>query len=109
MKKYEKVKENKYFNKIIEEGRRIKTPYFIIFYLEKNEFKPKFGVAVGKKVGNAVVRNNLKRKTLKIIDNHKNLFKNNRDYIIISKEECLKSSYDSLNNEFENILKEKIK
>ena len=40
------------------------------------EEKPKFGLAVSKKIGNAVERNHLKRQMRVILDNHKKEFKN---------------------------------
>lgn len=106
MKKYEKVKNNLYFNKIINKGKIIKTPYFNIFYLEKKEYLPCFGIAVGKKIGNAVTRNNIKRRVRLIIDNYKYLFPNNKDYIIIVKEPFKENDSIEYKIFLEKILKE---
>lgn len=96
MKKYEVVKSHEQFNEVINKGNKIVNKYFIIFSLQKNELTPKFGIAVGKKVGNAVVRNRFKRQIRNIIDNNKFLFKNNCNYIIMIKKECLNISYNLL-------------
>lgn len=96
MKRYEMVKSHDDFNEIINKGTKFKNKYFIIFMLSKNEFKPQFGIAVGKKVGNAVVRNKFKRQIRNIIDNNKFLFKNSYNYIIMIKKECLNVPYNLL-------------
>lgn len=107
MKNYEKIKKKDYFNKIIATGKIIKTPYFNIFYVKKEKFTPKFGIAVGKKIGTAVKRNKLKRIYRNIIDINKNMFKNNRDYIIIVKEPSVNKKFKELNNLFLKSIKEK--
>lgn len=59
MKRYEMVKSHEEFNEIINKGNRLKGKYAYIFSKEKEFDKPNFGIAVGKKLGNAVVRINL--------------------------------------------------
>jgi len=52
-----------------------------------------FGVAVPKRLGNAVLRNRLKRQTRELLDKTKLLFQNHRNYIIIVKEKFLNDSF----------------
>ncbi|WP_374696707.1 ribonuclease P protein component [Spiroplasma endosymbiont of Polydrusus formosus] len=55
------VKKNYEFQKIISNRSFIKTNTYFI-YLKKNDFNyHRFGISVGKKIGNAVVRNKVKR------------------------------------------------
>lgn len=105
MKKYEIVKSHEQFNEVINKGNKISNKYFIIFSLAKEDKKPQFGIAVGKKVGNAVVRNKFKRQIRNIIDNNKFLFKNNRNYIIMIKKECLNVSYNLLEQNLINLIR----
>lgn len=93
MKKYERVKSNILFNEIINCGKKKGNKFFTIFYIETQNKNPLYGVAVPKRIGNAVVRNRLKRQTRELVDKTKLLFKNNRNYIIIVKEKCLKESF----------------
>ena len=83
MKRYEMVKSHEEFNEIINKGNRLKGKYAYIFSKEKEFDKPNFGIAVGKKLGNAVVRNKFKRQFRNIVDKNRFLFKNNNNYIII--------------------------
>ena len=83
MKRYEMVKSHEEFNEIINKGNRLKGKYAYIFSKEKEFDKPNFGIAVGKKLGNAVVRNKFKRQFRNIVDKNRFLFKNNNNYIIM--------------------------
>lgn len=93
MKKYEIVKEHKDFDDIIAQGRYKKNKYFIIYNKESSFSFPRFGIAVGKKVGNAVTRNKLKRQYRMLITNNKKLFAINQDYIIIVKRSSLDANF----------------
>lgn len=104
MKRYEMVKSHEEFNEIINKGKKLSNKYMIVFFLPKIFEKPNFGIAVGKKIGNAVVRNKLKRQFRAIIDNHRFLFKNNYNYIIMIKREANNATFDCLEKELVNLL-----
>lgn len=106
MKKYEMIKKNEDFNEILTNGKKIKNQFFIIFYMPAKQFQPKFGFAVSKNSGNAYIRNKLKRITRNLIDKNKNLFINERNYIIMIKSSCLLVKFDRLNIELNNLMKE---
>ena len=108
MKRYEMVKSHEKFNEIINKGNRLKGKYAYIFSKEKEFDKPNFGIAVGKKIGNAVVRNKFKRQFRNIVDNNRFLFKNNHNYIIMIKREANNASYSDLENDLINTLKKGI-
>ena len=107
MKKRDIVKSNELFNNIIAKGKKKSNKYFIIYSLEKDFTKNNYGIAVGKKVGNAVTRNKIKRKIRNIIDNNVFLFPNNHNYIIICKKEILSLSYNEMESEFKKLLNNK--
>ncbi len=98
MKKINVVKNNQEFNDVIKTGFLLKNNYFVL-YTKKNELKRfRFGISVPKKVCNAVNRNRLKRKIRNILDNHKNLYSKEQDYIIILRKSCLDATYQELEN-----------
>jgi ribonuclease P protein component len=104
MKKLNTVKKNEEFTKVIKKGIYYRTPYFTI-YNYPNQFNCyRFGISVGKKNGNAVTRNKIKRQFRNIIDKYKNNYSNNEDYIII-----VKKDYSvNLFNEIEKLFYESI-
>lgn len=107
MKKINIIKESKEFDNIIHTSRYIKNDHYIIYYKEAKEKYYRFGVSVGKKFSlKAVIRNKYKRRIKSIIDNNKNYYSNNKDYIIILKRGCLESTYQDLEKSFVNIMKQ---
>ena len=81
MKKINILKNSRDFDRIIKGGKPYKYKDYII-YLEKNTNDVyKFGLSVGKKIGNAVNRNKVKRQLKAIIS--KKHYQNNFNCIII--------------------------
>ena len=105
MKKYEIVKEHKSFDEIINTGKYKKGSYFVIYNKDNNINIPRFGIAVSKKSGHAVIRNKLKRVTRMILTTNKNMFKKGFDYIIIVKSNAINMSYEALEKDILNIIK----
>lgn len=96
MKRTETIKDKKLFNNIIKKGKFKKNEYYVLYNIEKEDQIINYGVAISKKVGNAVTRNKLKRQTRAIIDSHRNLFKNNHNYIIMIRKSCANTEYNVL-------------
>ena len=105
MKKYEIVKKHEDFDNIIHNGKYKKSKNFIIYNKDSEYNYPRFGLAVGKKIGNAVIRNKMKRYLRIIIDKNKNLFKINKDYIIIIKKSSTECSLVELEDELIKLYK----
>ena len=96
MKRREMVKSHEDFNEIINKGKKLK----------KDFIKPNYGIAVGKKLGNAVIRNKYKRIMRSILDNNKFLFSNYYNYIIMIKKEAINANYKDLQDELIGLMKE---
>ncbi len=77
------VKKSIEFNEIIKNSKYVKNDLYVIYYRDNNYSNYRFGISVSKKLGNAVNRNKYKRQTRSIINNYKNNYQNNVDYIII--------------------------
>lgn len=105
MKKINIVKENKDFENIIKSGFSQKNDCYIIYSKENNLNHYRFGVSVGKKIGNAVTRNKLKRQMRNIIHKHKKLYSNTKDYIIIVRKGGLGLSFQKLEESFLDLFK----
>ncbi len=107
MKKKEVVKKKADFNSIIQTCPCSKNKFFNIYIRKSNHSTAHFGLAIGKKVGNAVVRNHLKRQVRAIIDLHKDIFSNDSDYIIMIKKDCYQKSFSLLEQSLVELIKER--
>ena len=105
MKKINVVKNNQEFNEIIKVGKCLKNKYFVLYYRNNNLNLYRFGISVPKKVCNAVNRNKLKRKVRNIVDNSKNLYSKQKDYIIIVRKSCLNEEYSVLEDNLKELFK----
>ena len=104
MKKINVVKSNRDFNSIISKNKSYKYKDYII-YLSKNASNVhRFGISVGKKVGNAVTRNKVKRQIRSIIDEKS--YKNGFDCIIIVGKKILFRSFDEMKSNLHHAFKE---
>ena len=92
------------FNLIINNGKRIKGNIISIYYYPSEDEKKYFGFAVGKKNGNAVQRNKIKRKIRMLVHDNQNLFSNKYKYIIMLKRDCLSYPHSKWNEDILNIL-----
>jgi len=104
LKKYEIVKKNTDFNDIINKGKFFKNKYYYIYYKDDLFDFPKFGLAVSKKCGNAVVRNKIKRQLRMIIDNNKKMFSAKKNYIIMVRKEIINLTYQEMELQLVNLL-----
>lgn len=100
MKKLYIVKSAREFEAVIKTGKVYKNKNLIIYMKNNNLPFSRFGVSVGKKLGNAVYRNKYKRKLRQIIDNNKKDYIKNKDYIIILRGSAKDKTFYELNDAF---------
>ena len=105
MKKFEVVKNNREFDMIIKKGNYQKNNEFIIYYIENGKDINRFGISVGKKIGNAVMRNYYKRIIRNICDKNKNLYSKGKDYIIIVRKGLTLLDFTKINDSFVKLIK----
>lgn len=112
MRKLYIVKNSKDFEKIINTGKILKNRSYVIYHLENSLPFNRYGISVGKRIGDAVKRNKYKRRIRTIIDNTKKDYINGEDYIIILRGSAKEKNYQELEKDFlslmNNIGKEKI-
>ena len=102
MKKINIIKSNDEYNRIIKNCKSYKYNDFVI-YLEKTNINTyQFGFSVGKKIGNAVTRNKIKRQLKSILD--KINFKNGFNCIIIVRRGILDKSFAEKENDLKYLI-----
>ncbi len=101
-----RIKDKKEFQTILNKGKKIYTPFFLIYYKEKAKENSRFGFTQVKKFGKAYKRNYYKRILREIIRNNQNKFKNNYDYIIIVLKKCDTLKYKEIEDKILQTIKE---
>ena len=111
MKKKNVLKRNIDFDRIIKNNKAFRYKDYIIYLERTDNEEYHFGLSVGKKVGNAVIRNRVKRQLRSIID-EKN-YQKGLNCIIIVKKSVLGKDFSMMKEELQkaltnlNIIKEK--
>lgn len=61
LKKTQKILKRPEFISLSQSGKKLQDAWFIVFYTKGEAGTPRLGITVSKRVGNAVVRNRVKR------------------------------------------------
>lgn len=107
MKKKNILKNSRDFTKIIKTTSPYKSKNYILYIERTKEDNYHFGISVSKKIGNAVVRNRIKRQIKNILDEKH--YKNGFNCIIIVRKSLLDLTFNEMRESlFEQIQKLKI-
>ena len=103
MKKINIVKKNEDYNRIIQNFKPYKYKDYVVYveWINKEEYH--FGFSVGKKIGNAVTRNKVKRQLKSILD--KIDFKKGFNCIIIVRKSILEKSFNEMSEDLIEVAK----
>ncbi len=93
MKKEYRIKKNEEFQAILKKKKSIVSHKYVIYYRNNNEHL-KVGISVSKKLGNAVVRNKIKRQVRMMVQEVFDKTQK-RDFIIIVRNKYLHDSFSS--------------
>lgn len=105
MKKKNRVCKNHEFSSIIGKRKFVKSGPFVLYFVPRKESYARVGISVGKKLGNAVVRNKTKRQVRSMVDTLFD-FQEVYDAVLIVRPEYHKNSYEQ-NLEILQQIKEK--
>lgn len=103
MKKINIIKESKDFDNIFKLRKQISSKYAYLYIGKTNSKFYRFGICVSKKIGNAVIRNKIKRRVKDIIDKS-GLHFSCKDYIIVMKKSAAHAQYFELKEDLSKLL-----
>ncbi|ALX71334.1 ribonuclease P protein component [Spiroplasma turonicum] len=105
MKNVNIIKKNHEFQKIISMKTYKNSKSFVVYYRNKDDGFLKYGISVGKKIGNAVLRNYIKRVVRTIVFSLLEKYKQKKlDIIVIVKNKFLGLDYNENYKQLDNIL-----
>ena len=79
-----KIRKSSEFKEIFDKGKRLYTEHYTLIYAPNSLGFPRLGLVVGKRCGNAVKRNRIKRVLREVFRRNKPLF-DSLDVLIIGK------------------------
>jgi ribonuclease P protein component len=94
------------FNKIYRYGKSVANHQFVLYYLPQPKLEHfRLGVSVSKKIGNAVVRNRLRRMMKEIIRLKKELMMPHHDYILIARKPSSEMDYQAMEKSIYHVVR----
>ena len=107
IKKY-RVRKNEEFSKIIGKRNSLASSSFVLYFDKSKENYSRVGISVSKKLGNAVVRNKIKRQIRMMLSNIYDFDNVGLDLIIIAKKKYLENDFLINQNDLEKLIKKAI-
>ncbi|WP_138160429.1 ribonuclease P protein component [Peptoniphilus catoniae] len=99
------LKKNIDFQRVYKKRNINGNRHITVFYRKNDLPTKRVGFTITKKIGNAVVRNKLKRRLREIYKSNFDLLKDGYDYVFVMKKSAVDLSYQDLNNSFVHICK----
>ncbi|WP_374722867.1 ribonuclease P protein component [Peribacillus tepidiphilus] len=106
MKKKLRIKKNSEFQHVFQKGESFANRQFVIYVLEKpgQDFF-RIGLSVSKKIGNAVVRNQIKRYIRQSFLELKDEISAGKDYVIIARKPAGEMDFFQVKSSLTHVLK----
>ena len=105
MKKSFRVKREKDFKAIFKDGTSFATRKFVVYQLENQQNHFRVGLSVSKKLGNAVTRNQIKRRIRHILQSVKGSLVEHVDFVVIARKGVETLEYAEMEKNLLHVLK----
>lgn len=106
MKKEYRIKKNKEFQLVFKNGQSFANRQFIVYKLPKETQEHfRIGLSVSKKIGNAVIRNKVKRYIRQVFLELELMVQPHADYVIIARKPVSEMSYEEVKKSLHHVLK----
>ena len=105
MKKNFRVKREKDFKEIFQYGTSFANRKFVVYQLENQKSHFRVGLSVSKKLGNAVTRNQIKRRIRHILLSVREHLADNVDFVVIARKGVEGLDYAEMEKNLLHVLK----
>jgi ribonuclease P protein component len=89
------------FDRTLRTGRRAASEYLAVFVSDNEVGRPRVGFAVSRKLGNAVVRNRVRRRLRELVRPLVARAKGGRDVVIVARARAVDAEFARLRQEIE--------
>ena len=105
MKKEFRIKDNKEFQYVFQQGKSFANRQLVIYYMkESHQDHFRIGLSVGKKIGNAVARNRIKRCLRRSFQELEEKILPTLNIVIIARQPTKEMSYDEIKKSLIHLL-----
>lgn len=104
MKKLHRLKDNRDFRRVFEEGKSFANRYLVLYHAPNQLGFYRVGFSVSKKVGNAVVRNRVKRYLREAVRHQEIKQHLPVDFVIIARPSAADLDFDGIRNNLVHLL-----
>lgn len=105
MKADERIKKNSQFKYIYNRGKSFADPNLVLYIVRNNKNTLRLGITVSKKIGNAVIRNRVKRLIRESFRLSRHRFKYGYDIIFVARGLSRQGIYKNIEKSVINLMK----
>ncbi|OEH86478.1 ribonuclease P protein component [Desulfuribacillus stibiiarsenatis] len=101
-----RLSKNEDYIKVYKKGKSLANRFFVFYIFDRKDAQPfRLGISVSKKVGNAVIRNQVKRYVKAVIENYIEAMPVGKDFVLIARNPANKINYHETKDAIGHLLK----
>ncbi|MCP3032229.1 ribonuclease P protein component [Halobacillus sp. A1] len=104
MKKTYRIKKNKEFQKVFQHGQSFANRQLVLYYLKKDQSHFRIGLSVSKKIGHAVMRNQIKRYLRQAFHELEENIKPEYDLVVIARKPTHQMDFHEIKSSLTHVL-----
>lgn len=98
------LKKNKDYRKVYNRGKSVADRQMVLYFLKNNEELCRFGFTVSKKVGNAVIRNRIRRLFREACRLNAQKFPRGFDFVLLARRQSVGLKYQQVEDSLLKLL-----
>jgi ribonuclease P protein component len=105
MVKINTIRRQSEFKDVFTNGKSYPARYFVLYLTPNNEHVNRYGFTAGKKIGNAVVRNRMKRLLKEVVRKHGSTLNCSFDYVLVARSAGVGKGMKEIEDDFIKLIR----